>query len=216
MNKWESFKAEYYGGEVIAATEWGLIDFCPESMKKVVGGEKLSYYEYLEIQKISGKKNRRYFEMCYYDSVWNFFKGKIERKRKGKICFERIFVSGMYDDGIGFDGKEDHVWIDAADFEECEVGDCFSFSADVYKYLKTGKGKMIDYALRNPIDIKKIGEYELPSDEELRLQSIDLLICEVCMFNEHCNMDICVADENWINSMRTFLLEVGNIFDEAE
>lgn len=28
-------------------------------------------------------------------------------------------VYGMYSDGVYFDGKEEHVWMDIAGFEEC-------------------------------------------------------------------------------------------------
>ena len=54
-------------------------------------------------------------------------------------------------------------------------------------YVKTGNGKRIDFALRNPQGIKKIDSYELPTDDELMLQSIDAIICETCYLNEHCS-----------------------------
>ena len=104
-----------------------------------------------------------------------------------------------------FEGREDHVWMKNKGFEQGEVGDCFSFSADVYRYLKTGNGKAIDFALRNPRDITQISDYELPSDDELHMQSIDRIICEVCMYNEHCYNGICIAEE-WRGEMR------GNLF----
>lgn len=47
--------------------------------------------------------------MCYYYHPLEF-KGEIERITKAAVCFKRIYVSGMYDDGICFDGKEGHVW----------------------------------------------------------------------------------------------------------
>lgn len=56
-----------------------------------------------------------------------------------------------------------------------------------YRYVKTGNGKRIDFALRNPQRIKKIDSYELPTDDELMLQSIDAIICETCYLNEHCS-----------------------------
>ena len=99
---------------------------------------------------------------------------------------------GMYSDGDGFDGKEDHVWMDKTGFEEFNVGDSISFRAEVYRYIKTGNGKLIDYGLRNPIDIKKIEEYQLPSDDELRMQMINQMICETCYLSEHCNRVSCL------------------------
>ncbi len=71
-------------------------------------------------------------------------------------------------------------------FENYKVGDCLTFFAEVYRYVKTGNGKRIDFALRNPQRIKKIDSYELPTDDELMLQSIDAIICETCYLNEHC------------------------------
>ena len=108
------------------------------------------------------------------------FAGQVEKINKDNICFKRIYVCGMFMDGECFDGKEDHVWMSKEGFGDCQVGDCFSFFAEVYRYLKTSNGKMIDFGLRNPDNIKKIESYELPSDDELLMQSIDQIICETC------------------------------------
>ena len=207
--EWEEVKKQYYGTKWSVQTEWGIISFDPETMKDVVGGEKLSYDEYLDIMKTSGRNARHYFELCYYNSFLNDFKGQIEKKSKGKICFKRIFVSGMYSDGQGFDGREDHVWMDDEGFEQYEKGDCISFAAEVYRYLKTGNGKSIDFALRNPYDITKIDSYEIPSDDDLLMQSIEQLICEVCLFNEHCYMGMCIANKEWREEMRKILFEAA-------
>lgn len=193
--EWEKCKRQCYRTKYIAQTDWGIISFDPDMMKDVVGGEKLTYDEYLEIMKASGNKTRQYFELCYYGGVLSNSKGQMEKKSKGMICFKRIYVSGIYSDGLGFEGREDHVWMKNKGFEQGEVGDCFSFSADVYRYLKTGNGKAIDFALRNPRDITQISDYELLSDDELHMQSIDRIICEVCMYNERCYNGICSASE---------------------
>ena len=174
-----------------------------------MGGENLTYNDYLDIMKESGNKTRQYFELCYYDSIINYFKGQIEKKSQGRICFKRIFVNGMYSDGLGFEGREDHVWIADKEFEPYVVGDCLSFTAENYRYLKTGKGKSIDFALKNPDDITLIDAYELPSDDELLMQSIDRMICEVCMFNEHCYMGMCIADTEWREEMRKTLFDIA-------
>ena len=71
-----------------------------------------------------------------------------------------------------FDGKEDHVWMDKSGFEEYNVGDSVSFSAEVYRYVKTGNGKRIDYGLHNPTGIQQIEAYELPSDNALIMQEV--------------------------------------------
>ena len=134
------------------------------------------------------------FARGFFDCLLGF-KGQIEKVKPKHICFKRIFISGMYPDGEMFDDKEDHVWMDKTGFEEFEVGDSVSFSAEVYRYIKTGNGKLIDYGLRNPTDIKKIEEYKLPSDDELRMQIINQIICETCYLIEHCNRVSCLLSK---------------------
>ena len=172
------------------SSEWGVIDFSPEAWKKVVGGEKLSYDEYLEVMKNSGAECRHYFQKCYYELPM-IFKGQIEKKNNKNICFKRIFVEGMYRDGVMFDGKEDHVWMSVESFEKYEIGDCVSFFAEVYRYLKTSNGKIINYGLRKPSEIKRIASYEVPSDDELIVQSIDEMICETCFYYDKCDYTYC-------------------------
>ena len=210
--EWQKLKAECYGQNVGVQSEWGIINFSPEGMKDVVGGEKLTYDEYLDIMKASGRKCRHYFELCYYDCAFLGFKGQVEKKAKGKICFKRIFVGGICTDGSSLDGKEDHVWMPEDGFENCHEGDCFSFTAEIYRYLKTSNGKFIDFALRNPQDVRRIEKYELPSDDDLLMQSIDQIICETCMFNEQC-YGMCIANDEWLENMRISLFNAakGNV-----
>lgn len=185
---WEKTKKEYYGSKTVLQVYGGIIDFDPGKKQDLVGGDKLSYNEYLELQMMAceNKGNvRRYFALCCYYIPLEFM-GQIERITEKAICFKRIFVSGMYPDGTCFDGKEDHVWIEKQGFEGYAVGDCLSFFAEPYRYMKTGNGKQIDFGLRKPQSIRKINEYELPSDDELMLQSIDAIICESCYLNGQC------------------------------
>lgn len=122
------------------------------------------------------------------------FMGQIDKITKEKVCFKRIFVSGMFHDATMFDGKEDHVWMDKQGFEEFSVDDSVSFFADVYRYIKTGNGRTLDFGLRNPQSIKKIDSYKLPSVEKLKMQQIDLIVCDTCMLNEHCNRNYCLMN----------------------
>lgn len=207
--RWKRFKEEYAGRSMLVISEWGLIDCSLEAVKDIAGGEHLSFEEYLEIMRVSGQECRSYFERCYYEAFDCSFRGKIEKKNRNKVCFEKIYVNGFLCDGDGFSGKEDHVWMDLKGFESYEIGECVSFSAEVYRYLKTGNGKRIDFGLRNPEWIKKIGDYELPSDDDLLMQSIDDLICEVCLFREHCYMGMCIANEEWRENMRKMLFEAA-------
>ena len=168
----EFLLAAYYGEKDYISDENGIVFFDPDSQKDVVGAEKMSYDEYLSVQLASLRHDYR---SGFANGFFNYlleFKGQIEKIRAKHICFKRIFISGIYPDGAMFDGKEDHVWMDKTGFEELNVGDSVSFSADVYRYIKTGNGKLIDYGLRNPTGIKKIEEYQLPSDDELRMQMI--------------------------------------------
>ena len=70
-------------------SEFGTIDFSPEKLKKIEGGEKLSYDEYLEIQRKSAKDCRHYFEMCYYEMALGF-KGQIEKKNSKNIRLRKV------------------------------------------------------------------------------------------------------------------------------
>ena len=128
-------KDVYYKANVAVQDEKGIIDYDPDKMKDVVGGEKLSYDEYIAIQKHSEGKIRGSFQLCYY-TIPLGFKGEIDRFTKDKVCFKRIYVDGMYPDGLCFEGKEDHVWMDLKGFEQFEPGDSVSFWAEIYRYLK--------------------------------------------------------------------------------
>ena len=208
--RWTIAKKDLYKQPIVVITEWGLIDFDPETQKTLSGGENLTYDEYLDLMRKSGHSVRQDFEKVYYDASWCSFKGRVERvnPKKGTVCFERIFIDAEYSGGggDGFFGKEDHVWMNLDAFPPCKKGDCFAFIADVYRYVKTGNGKMIDFGLRDPQDIHRIEEYELPSDDQLRLQAIDEIICnDLCMYKDHCEGSICIANQEWCESMRTIL-----------
>ena len=69
----------------------------------------------------------------------------------------------------------------------------------------TGSGKKIDYALRNPIFVEKIDSYELPTEDDLLLQSIDRLICESCVYAEQCYGEPCLANPECRAEMRSAL-----------
>ena len=120
---------------------------------------------------------------------------------------QRIYVSGMYDDGICFDGKEDHVWIDKHGLEDYKVGDCLSFFAEPYRYVKTGNGKRIDCGLRNPQGIEIIDKYELPSDKQLMLESINSIICETCYLSEQCSGSMCMRNKTEVQNLRNAMLK---------
>jgi len=191
MENWEEMKKEFYGTDALVTIGSGLVNFNKAKMKSVdtKGITFKSYDEYLEIQKNSCGKNRRYFEMCYYTGdMYCDFKGQIERfdRKNGKVVFKRIMVDGIFSDGCGYKGKEEHVWMDIKGFEIYSENECLKFSAEIHRYLKTKNGKLIDYDLRNPEDISKIEKYEVPTDEDLIDQQIKQLICETCRYQDQC------------------------------
>ena len=200
---WLETKRAYYGSKTGLQVYGGIIDFDPNKQKDLVGGEKITYDEYLDLQMEvceSKDKVRWDFARCYYHTPLEF-KGQIDRITKKAVCFKQIYVSGMYPDGTCFDGKENHVWIDKHGLEQYEVGDYLSFFAEPYCYIKTGRGKQIDFGLRNPKNIKKIKKYALPSDDELLLQSINAIICEACFYNEQC-FGVCVRNPKELETLR--------------
>lgn len=181
----------YYGENTTCnLSKYGIVDFSPNGMMEVVGAEKFSYDEYIEVQLRSAGKQRTAFLNAVYNCVLDY-KGTIERKTAKAVCFKRIWLECMYSYGVCFDDKEEHVWMDISGFEGFEVGDSLSFVADVYRYVKKSNGKTIDYGLRNPTNIKKIDSYTLPSDKELMAQEIDRIFCEACYLSEQCNQEIC-------------------------
>ena len=203
--RWEVAKRELSGSRLGVITEWGFIDFDPSGLKNLVGGEGMSYEEYLELQKASGDQVRHDLEKAYYENCWVACKGQIEKinKAKGRICFEWVYLGASSCDGSGFFGKEDHVWMECRGFESYKAGDNLSFTAKIYRYVKTGNGKMLDFGLRNPQGIWKIGAYDLPSDEDLELQTADQFICrELCLYKDHCNGTVCLANADWREDMR--------------
>lgn len=195
MKDWEECKKRYYRKNCFVTFGNGVIDFSPTGMKHVLRAEKLSYDDFLEIQHNSIGHTRKYFEQAYVDHDYAFFKGQIERRTNSKIIFSRIMINGMRHDGICFVGKEDHVWMNQEGFDRFDINECVRFDADIYRYMKTGNGRQIDYALCNPSNIEKIDSYNVPADQELIDQQINDLVCEICMYHDQCYMDNCIINQ---------------------
>lgn len=209
--RWKKFVEENSHSGHIVQSEFGIIDTAKDAMRDVFHGENLTYEEYLQALFNSRNIRRHCFEYCYYSNTWCDFKGQISRfdKKKGKVIFKRIYISGGFMDGDCYEGKEDHVWMDIGPFEHYQVGDCLSFGGEIYRYLKTRNGKQISFGIRAPFDISKIESYEIPSDDDMIMQSVDQMICEVCMFNEHCYMGNCIANKEWREKMRKILFDAA-------
>lgn len=199
----------YYGDDIFVLSEFGNIDFSLTGKTDIVGGEKLTYDDYLDIQIQSYRKQRSWFATCYYN-IPDEFMGCIEKRTKKNICFQKIYVSGMYPDGGYFEGKEDHVWMDIQGFEDFKDGDCVSFNSEVYRYIKTGNGKIPDYSLRNPQGIKKIKSYNLPSDDDLIKQNINQILCETCYLSGHCNKTYCLRNQEELQALRKQMFSMAS------
>ena len=143
---YDCINAHYGSKESFQDYDGGLLNFDENAMKDIVGAEKLTYPDFIDIQIQTGKDYRGSFMLCYYYSPIEF-KGEVETFGKGTICFKRIYVDGMYPDGLMFEGKEDHVWMPADGFGKLEKGDCISFFAEAYCYVKTSNGKKLEFGL---------------------------------------------------------------------
>ena len=201
----EACLALYYGENEFVRRKNGLIFFYPDSQKDVIGAKHLSYDEYLDVQFASLKQSSHSYRSGFARGFFSCllgFKGQIEKINAKHVCFKRIFISGMYQDGSMFDAKEDHVWMDKSGFESFSVGDNVSFGAEVYRYIKTGNGKSIGYGLHHPMDIQKIEEYQLPSDNDILQKEIEQMICDLCFLGKYCNGAYCMMDQKRKRALR--------------
>lgn len=144
---------------------------------------------------------RFYLRYVYY-GFDGCYKGTIIKLKSNLALFRKIDIDGAHSDGTGFRGSEDHVWIsdkesiDALKQAQVKEGDCISFSGDVVKY--TRKNGLTDYKIQSLSHIKKIEEYDLPSEDELLRQAISDMVCnELCLFTDHCDRFFCIAADGW-------------------
>lgn len=215
LKEWQEEKKAHYGRDTLASTGNGYIDFSRKSYEEIETRIPLTYDNYLDLQLLSAKDCRHGFERCYYSLSGSHFRGQIEKITKNNICFKRIYIEGDYFNLEGFEDKEDHVWVSRKGFEEFKVGDCVGFLAEPYRYVRTSNGKSIDFGIRNPDLIEKIEPYELPSDEKLLEQKIDALICETCLFREHC-YGFCIANEDEKKRLKKELMRIAKGKEKAE
>ena len=207
---WRILKKRFYNTDYDVIMVGGIISFDPRSKAEVKGAEKLSYDEYLEVMRQSCGHIKMAFGKCYYDAQMYSFKGRISKKNNKRVLFDKIDIKGVDNKARFFVDKEEHVWVEIQGLEKYNVGDEIEFSADIYRYLKTGTGKKIDFGLTNISNVVLIDGYDLPTDEELMLQEIDRLICENCLFVEQC-CGYCIANQEWVEETRKALLEFRDI-----
>lgn len=209
--RWKEFVEKYSHSGYLVQSEFGAIDTTDDAMKDVAGGENLSYEEYLQVLFNSRNIIRHCFEYCYYSNAWCDFKGGLADliKRKARsYSIASMYLADLWM-VIATKVRRTMSGMDIEPFEEYQVGDCLSFGGEIYRYLKTKNGKQISFGIREPYDIKKIESYELPSDDDMLMQAVDQMICEVCMFNEHCYMGMCIANEEWREGLRKTLFNAA-------
>ena len=205
---YETIKNHYGQNVAFQGYEGENLNFNRDSMLDLVGAKNLSYEDYIDIQIQTSNNYRAAFMVCYYNALAFNFKGEVEKFAKNKICFSRIYIEGMYFDGQCFEKREEHVWMDIEGFSDLKIGDCVSFSADIYRYIKTSNGKQIDYALINPKNIIIIEKYDLPTDRDLMIQSINSIICESCFLFDNCDRSYCKRNSKELNSLRKNMLNI--------
>lgn len=188
MNKttaeWNKTKKDFYGTDYQVSVKNGIIDFSTNGMHDIKNGENLTYDEYLDIQYASLGQSKDSLEEIYFNNDVGAYRGEISKKTHGNILFRKLFVDATRPDGTCYEAKESHVWMDDKPFEQFELHTCVEFYADVYRYLKTGHGKQIDYGLCNPTYIKQIPQYQLPTDEQIEDQIIDDILWETSKYHD--------------------------------
>ena len=68
-------------------------------MKDVKGGKNLTYDEYLDIQHDSWNHTKSSLESVFFDHSLATYKGKISRKTRRNVLFERLYISVEETDG---------------------------------------------------------------------------------------------------------------------
>lgn len=71
MDYYKEIKKANYGQNVCTMVEGGSIDFDPKKCKEVVGAERMTYDEYLDVQFASLGKTRGGFACCFTILQWD-------------------------------------------------------------------------------------------------------------------------------------------------
>lgn len=165
-SKWEAIREENYLSDNIVQTEDFLVDFSWKEFKRTRRkGHRISYDDFLDIQRETGNNYRRALAEAYYGGNFMQIKAHIYKVEAGRILFKNVVIRCFRDDGSYFDGCEDHVWVEKQWFNKIKprLGGNVSFFANVYRYItETKDGYRVDYALRDATQICRIGEYDIP------------------------------------------------------
>lgn len=107
MKKKDNVKSE---SNIVEIEYGGSVDYSEQFFQAVKNKKNLSHEDIINIQKSSVGKVKGGFQNVYYN-IGLSYKGQIEKKNNKYICFQRIFIEGMYSDGVCFNDKEQHVWM---------------------------------------------------------------------------------------------------------
>lgn len=204
--RWEIAKKAFWHTKYGVISEWGLIDFDPKTKANLVGGENLSYREYIELQKRSGRHVKQSLEQFYYDACYYTFMGQITdiNHANDQVLFDKLIIDAIYMDGSCTTAIEEHISIPVQGFERYQKGDGVRFAADIYRYIT--KDNMIDYGLKCFSEVRPMPVAEIPTEEDIKRQKIEDIICkELCMYRDRCYGN-CIADSDWYESMKQYLM----------
>lgn len=183
LKSWEDCKKSNYEQNTIIRNYEFTIDFSLRNYERLEkNGTNVSYDDYLDLQRISFYKDiRSHFLWIYLNLGVGDFCGKITKANDNYFCFNKIYSDAMdmYDCTFS-SGVEQHVWIERKGLDGFGVGDCVSFSAEVYQYVKKNGGLGLDFGLRNLSNVKRIEEYKLPSERDMLDEQVTKLLYDTC------------------------------------
>lgn len=173
-----------------------------KNSKKIPGEINLTVIEL-------GLDCRKYLQWYYAEGGGNAafgdFKGRVLLMNQRGILFKRLYIDFFEMDGSYIKGREDHIWIfDKEAFIRAgiKVKDCVSFTGKAYAYKR--QDKSIDFSVKECEEIQKIDHYSLPDKEELKMQSLERIVCDMCMYQEYC-YGFCIAPDGWKESIIALL-----------
>lgn len=70
--------------------------------------------------------------------------------------------------------------------------------------------------IKKPIGNKKVNSYKLPSGDDLIRQGVNRIICEACMFFDHCYGEMCMANKEWLGGMGKSMFDASGRNREHE
>lgn len=183
LESWKDCKKSNYKKNTIIQDYEFTVDFSLNNYERLEkNGTNISYDDYLDLQRISFYKDMRsHFLWIYHNLGVGDFCGKITKANNNYFCFNKIYSDAMDSYDCTFSsGIEQHVWIERKELDGVGVGDCVSFSAEVYQYVKKNGGLGLDFGLHNLSNVKRIKEYKLSSERDMLDEQVTKLLYDTC------------------------------------